>query len=122
MSVNKISERIILLPAILGFFLFMGQHHSTVHAASTAITPEHAREFIQNMGDEVISYIVDNNMDENKRSKKLEAVLKGHFDTYTISRFVLGRYWRSLTAKEQTEYQSLFEDMIVAIYSRNFSS
>jgi len=38
----------------------------------------------------------------------------------TIGRFALGKNWRSATPKQQKEYLSLFEDMIVRVYSSRF--
>ncbi len=89
---------------------------------NTGTQSEEAKVFVQSMGDQVIDYIIDSSLTEASRKQKLEGILKKNFDTYTISRFALGPYWRSLTTSEQDEYQELFADVIVAIYSRNFSN
>lgn len=80
-----------------------------------------ARQFIQSMGDEVIRYISDSGLELEDRKEKLDAVLRRNFDTVTISRFTLGRYWRTLTSEQQKEFQDLYQDMIVAIYAEKFS-
>src|SRR5262249_26267570 len=38
-----------------------------------------------------------------------------------IARFVLGRYWNLATPEQQRDYQRLFADMIVKVYSGRFS-
>ncbi len=82
---------------------------------------ERAREFIQSMGDEVVSYVRDNSLSKDEKKAKLKDVLNRNFDMNTISRFAMGRYWNDLSAAEQQEYRSLFEDMIVSIYAEKFS-
>lgn len=81
----------------------------------------HAKAFIQSMGDEVIDYISDPALSAKERKKKLDAVLRRNFDTDTISRFTLGPYWLPLTQAQQKEFQTLYQDMIVAIYADKFS-
>lgn len=39
----------------------------------------------------------------------------------TIGRFALGTYWKSASPAQQVEYQKLFRDMIIKVYSKRFS-
>lgn len=110
-----------LITALTVFFL-------SVLLAGTAFAKEAGNEdvsrakiFIKSMGDEVIDYISDPELDTEDRKKKLDAVLRRNFDTDTISRFTLGPYWRSLTPEQRKEFQTLYQDMIVAIYADKFS-
>lgn len=102
------------IPVFLVFALFI--------APANAADNAQAKAFIQNMGDEVIGYLVDDNIGQADRKDKLATVLKAHFDTKTISRFAMGQNWKTLSAEQQDEYRTLFEKMIVAIYSEKFAA
>ena len=42
------------------------------------------------------------------------------FQIHTIARISLGRYWRSLSAEEQTSYEALLQDLITSTYASRF--
>jgi len=44
------------------------------------------------------------------------------FDGPGIARFVLGRYWRSASEREQQEFLKLFEDYVVFVYGTRLSN
>ena len=48
-------------------------------------------------------------------------ILGNTFDVPGIAKFALGRYWRTLTPEQQTEYTGLFEQMVVKTYADRFS-
>jgi phospholipid transport system substrate-binding protein len=48
-------------------------------------------------------------------------LLREDFDLDTIGRFVLGRYWNSASQPQRDEYQKLFSEMIVNVYTQRFS-
>ena len=48
-------------------------------------------------------------------------VLVDRFDMAAISKFVLGRYWRSTNEAQRAEFQRLFVDFMVGSYSSRFS-
>ncbi|MGN7437089.1 MAG: MlaC/ttg2D family ABC transporter substrate-binding protein [Alcanivorax sp.] len=82
---------------------------------------ESAKQFISNLAETGIGFLEDTTMSDEERKKEFRNVLKTNFDMKTIGRFALGRYWKNSTDKQRTEYLSLFEDMVVNVYSRRFS-
>lgn len=76
---------------------------------------------IQRLGDDVIAMLADSSLSEDKRNESFRRLLVAAFDVDTISRIVLGRYWRVATPEQQEEYRHLFEDYIVATYARRFA-
>lgn len=76
---------------------------------------------IQRLGDDVISMLGDGNLSAEQRSSSFRQLLVKAFDVDTISRIVLGRYWRVATPEQRDEYRRLFEDYIVATYARRFA-
>src|SRR5260370_11142031 len=43
-------------------------------------------------------------------------------DVPAIGRFVLGRYWRTATPQQQTDYLKLFGAYVVSVYSERFAN
>jgi len=52
---------------------------------------------------------------------KFKELLNAYFDVPSISRFVLGRYWRASTDGERAEFTQLFEELVVQSYAARFS-
>jgi phospholipid transport system substrate-binding protein len=91
---------------------------ATPAVATAAATPT---GFISSLGDETIRAITDTALDEKTRLETFRRLFFKGFDVHTISRFVLGRYWREATPDQQQEYQALFADFILDTYARRFS-
>src|SRR5215472_16180825 len=51
------------------------------------------------------------------RQARFRELFETDFDVPGIARFVLGRYWRSASEREQQEFLQLFEDYVVFVYS-----
>ena len=71
--------------------------------------------------DRAIDALTDNGVPRVERIRRFRAILDRDFDITTIGRWVLGRYWRSATQTERSEYFELFERLIVANYVDRFS-
>ena len=106
------------IPALfLGLFLFLPA--SAGAAATTDL--EGAKTFIDSLADRAIDALTDNGVPRVERIRRFRAILDRDFDITTIGRWVLGRYWRSATQTERSEYFELFERLIVANYVDRFS-
>lgn len=82
---------------------------------------EGAKNFIASMGDRGINFLGNQSMSNDAKKAEFRSLLNVSFDMATIGRFALGTYWRSATPAQQQEYQKLFRDMIVRVYSQRFS-
>lgn len=60
--------------------------------------------------------------DFNARSHALRPAVLDVFDFNTISRMSVGRTWRQLETQQQTEFQTLMQDLIVSTYADRFDS
>lgn len=81
---------------------------------------EAAEKFIDMMASDAISFLGNADLSEAEKQKRFSRLLTRSFDMNTIGRFALGRYWRVSSAEQRKEYQALFRDMIVEVYSRRF--
>ena len=55
------------------------------------------------------------------RAQRVRSLLHDNFDVATIGRFVMGPSWKTATAAQKSQYIDLFEDMIVATYTKRFA-
>ena len=83
-------------------------------------TVANAKAFVQDMTSEGIGLIQNQTDDPAALTKSFRTLLNRDFDMDYIGRFAMGRYWRGMNASQQKEYLSLFEDMIVDVYSKRF--
>lgn len=88
--------------------------------AEPSLQAKQAENFIRDLGDEAIRVLGTTNNDDERRAE-FKTILNNNFDTDTIARFAMGRYWSIATEAEQKEYRSLFRDMIVDVYTKRFS-
>ena len=79
-----------------------------------------AKSFIDSMAQRAIGFLDSDEISEEQRKEEFRKLLNDSFDMKTIGRFSLGTYWKQATAPQQQEYQTLFKNMIVEVYSRRF--
>jgi phospholipid transport system substrate-binding protein len=77
--------------------------------------------FVQNLGDQAIQIITDKSLSPVDREHRFHDMFVTSFDVPAIGRFVLGRYWRTATDPQKSEFLKLFEDMIVKTYNNRFT-
>lgn len=79
-----------------------------------------AKALIDGMASDAISVLSAPGRSETQVAAKFHAILKQNFNIDEISRFVLGRFWRTASPAQLADYQSLFEDYVVGIYANRF--
>ncbi len=79
--------------------------------------PAIAAHFVERLSRDAIAAMADPTLRDGQRAAAFRGLLLRDFDIAAIGRIVLGRYWRSATPAQRTEYLGLFQDFIVAIYT-----
>jgi phospholipid transport system substrate-binding protein len=90
-------------------------------AAATGDASPAASAFIQKLGNDAIKELTDPGIPQAEREARFRRLLVDRFDMAAISKFVLGRYWRSTNEAQRAEFQRLFVDFVVESYSVRFS-
>lgn len=85
--------------------------------ATTAANP---RAFISTLVSQGVDLLKDQQMPEAQREQRFGALLEEGFDVPRIARFVLGRYWRSASPQDRTQFTHNFEQWVIATYSARF--
>ena len=104
---------------ILAAFAFILFASPLAFAAKTDGTP--AAQFVQKMGDKALTSLTDRQIADGVRATRVRSLLHENFDVQTIGRFVMGPSWKTATAAQKAQYMDLFEDMIVATYTKRFA-
>ena len=76
--------------------------------------------FVENLGKEVVEKVSDVNISDNERLQNFKQLYLSTFDNYYISRFVLGRYWKTIDKNIQKQFIESFNKYIVATYAPKF--
>jgi phospholipid transport system substrate-binding protein len=79
-----------------------------------------AKALIGDIADRGIGFLSDTSLSEDKRKSEFRDLLNDAFDMDTIGRFALGRYWKTAKPDQKKEYQKLFNDLIVRVYTARF--
>ena len=80
-----------------------------------------AQTFIEDLGDQTIAILTDPDATVATTEASFSEIFTDSFDTVTIGRFVLGRYWNAASAAEQQDDLDLFPQLVVSTYARRFS-
>ena len=82
-----------------------------------------AAKFIEVLGARAVAVLQDNaDTTFTDREAAFREILVDGFHIKTISRFVLGRYWRTATDQQRDAYSSVFVDFIVRVYASRFGA
>lgn len=82
---------------------------------------QQAQDFINGLTSEGIGFLSNENLDEAARRKSFEKLLNRSFDMSTIGRFAIGRHWKTANKAQRSQYQKLFRNMVIEVYSQRFS-
>ena len=76
--------------------------------------------FVSETGARVLSSLGEKGLDSTEHTRRFRGFLNEAFDLPAITRFVLGRYWRTASEEERSEFSSLFEKYLVQAYANRF--
>jgi phospholipid transport system substrate-binding protein len=89
---------------------------------STTPLEQGARDFVDSVAARGIGFLSKDKSNIAEQKRLFRALLQDSFDLPTIGRFALGKYWRAATSSQRSEYQKLFEKMVIDTYSSRFSA
>mgnify|MGYP002279537922 CR=1 FL=1 len=96
--------------ALAGFALI-------VIVSSAKANEQEAAAFISNLANQALQTLGDVSIPLEAREEKLRVLLQDGFAMKFIGRYVLGKYWKKMTAAQQEEYQKLFAEWTLRTYS-----
>ena len=87
---------------------------SLVRAQYKAVAAGEASVWVENTGKRLLSALAET--DASKKFEELDYLVENHIDVDYIGKFVMGRYWRTMTEEQKTEYLSLFREYVKSVY------
>ena len=85
--------------------------------ADAAAQTGEASRFVRQLGGEAIATLQSSGLTLEEREARFHTILRDGFDLPFIGRFVLGRYWKKIDAEQRSDYQNLFSEYVLQIYS-----
>ena len=76
--------------------------------------------FVEKLGKQVVEKVSNTEITEQERYNNFKTLYLSSFDNYYISRFVLGRYWKTIDKGIQKQFVDSFNNYIVATYAPKF--
>jgi|TARA_R110001583_G_scaffold17679_2_gene71377 phospholipid transport system substrate-binding protein len=77
-------------------------------------------DFVRRLGDEAISELAGEKVTDSSRQNRFIGLMKKYFEMDQVARFVLGRYWRSLSDQELGEFADLLQKYLALNYASKF--
>ena len=93
-------------------FLFVFMFSSVAHAEE--FTAEEARSWADNKGREILEIITS--VDSTQKFQQLDDILFNDVDLDYAARFVVGKYWKTMTDEQKDKYSELFKKYTSALY------
>ncbi len=87
-----------------------------VQASAAAATPS---EVVDAMAGQVLATLRDTSLESAARRAKVEEIIYAHVDFETLSRLVMARNWKRLSAAQQVEFKELFRRHLSDTYGEN---
>lgn len=79
--------------------------------------PEESQAFIQDIADRTLAVLDDISLTQYERDQKYHDLLKEGFEIDYLAKLVLGRHRRTASKEQLAEFQRLFPDYIIDVYS-----
>lgn len=88
--------------------------------AAGRVAAEHSpRGVIQETTDQVIAVLSDASLANGEKRRKIETIVSAHFNFTVLSRLVLARNWKQLSAEQQKEFIEEFRKHLSVTYGKN---
>jgi phospholipid transport system substrate-binding protein len=85
-----------------------------LYSASAALNEVGARQWAEDKGAEILKILAEPNSEDKYAA--LDKILTTDIDLDHAARFVVGKYWRTMTEEQQTQYVGLFKRYVTALY------
>lgn len=112
------TSRILFTASVFGLLLAIGLAFSQAQAAPDI---EGARKVVQKIADTGISEVVGANVSYDEKIERFRKLFDTWFDMPAVSRFVLGRFWRTAPEEEQKRFIEQFRELNIYTWAQRFN-
>ena len=116
-SFSRLSRRALLVGALIAALMVAAAGQRTAASDDAAVV------FVQGVGDEVMAILGDKaNSTLAEREVAFRDLMGRGFDIPTVTRFVLGKHWKTATDGQRAEFTAIFLDFLARVYASRFDS
>ena len=105
------------LQGIVAGFAFAILAAMLAPSANAAAPGEEAEAFLRDLAVSGITMLEQGEYTDDERELAFRDIVRNGFALKAIGKFVVGRYWRKMTADQQSEYQELFSEWLLKAYA-----
>ncbi len=99
-------------------FLFLGLFCTQANAA---INGQNAENFIKKITQNGIEELINSNVSEAEKKARFTKLFNEDLDLDFIGKFVLGRYWKTSTPQQRTDFIDVYRKLNIQTWSERFN-
>ena len=100
--------------AFLFLTLFCSQANAAVNGAA-------AEDFIKKTTQQGIEELINSNVSETEKKARFTKLFNEDLDLDFIGKFVLGRYWKTSTPQQRTDFIDVYRKLNIQTWSERFN-
>ena len=108
----------LLLTIFLTFFFLFSPKQQQFNDVLAANDPG---LYVMEITETAINTLTNKSVDQNKKEAQFGKLFDKNFDVPSISRFVLGKYWKQASLDQKKNFMKAFRNYIVKTYSSRFN-
>ncbi len=89
--------------------------------ANASINHEAAENFIKKITNQGIEELINSNVSEKEKQERFTKLFNEDLDLDFIGKFVLGRYWRTASQKQQKDFIDVYRKLNIQTWSARFN-
>jgi phospholipid transport system substrate-binding protein len=91
-----------------------------VAPAHAEADPEQAKALVQNLSRDAVKIMTSKGLNDTQRIDQFRTLFIGSVDLPAVSKFILGRHWKTASPQQQQDFMHLFEEMLVYTWANRF--
>ena len=109
------SKKVILIIFLIFFLISPKQQFNYILAESDP------GSYVMEMTTNAINTLTDKSISQNEKESQFGKLFDKNFDVPSISRFVLGKYWKQASLDQKKKFIKAFRNYVVKTYSSRFN-
>ena len=109
------SKKVILIIFLIFFLISPNQQFNYILAESDP------GSYVMEMTTNAINALTDKSISQNEKESQFGKLFDKNFDVSSISRFVLGKYWKQASLDQKKNFIKAFRNYVVKTYSSRFN-
>ena len=109
------SKKVVLIIFLIFFLISPKQQFNYILAESDP------GSYVMEMTTNAINTLTDKSISQNEKESQFGKLFDKNFDIPSISRFVLGKYWKQASLDQKKNFIKAFRNYIVKTYSSRFN-